>query len=120
MVGNLTFSQRFKLAQLRELNGVEHHRVMKQSACDHQLGDSPLRGVFKAVNPKTPRGKRRGWMQLAKFLTLARGGENISLDIPFYRIPLASEGATLSFWDASSNKDVFRIPVADGCHHCCS
>lgn len=90
MVGNLTFSQHFKLAQLRELNGVERHRIMKQSAWDHQLGwDSPLRGVFKAVNPKTLRGKRRGWMQSAKFLTLARGGENISLDIPFYRIPSA-------------------------------
>ena len=34
MVGNLTFSQRFKLAQLRELNGVERHRIMKQSAWD--------------------------------------------------------------------------------------
>ena len=72
--------------QLRELNGVEHHRIMKQSAWDHHLGDSPLRGVFKAVNHETLRGKRRGWMQSAKFLTLARGGENISLDIPFYRI----------------------------------
>lgn len=85
MVGNLRFSQRFKLAQLRELNGVERHRIMKQSAWDQQLGlDSPLRGVFKAVNFKTLRGKRRGWMQSAKFLPLARGGENISLDFPFY------------------------------------
>jgi hypothetical protein len=90
MVGNLTFSQRFKLAQLRELNGVERHRIMKPSAWDHQLRlDSPLRGVFKAVNPKTLSGKRRGWMQSAKFLPLARGGQNFSLDIPFYRIPSA-------------------------------
>ena len=28
-------------------------------------------------------------MQSAKFLTLARGGGNISLDISFYRIPSA-------------------------------
>jgi hypothetical protein len=88
MVGNLAFSQHFKLAQLRELNGVKRHRIMKQSTWDHQLGlDSPLRGAFKAVTPKTLRGKRRGWMQSAKFPPLPRGGENISLDIPFYRIP---------------------------------
>ena len=36
-----------------------------ETAWNHQLGDSPLRGVFKAVNPKTLRGKRRGWMQSA-------------------------------------------------------
>jgi hypothetical protein len=90
MVGNLAFSQHFKLAQLRELNGVKRHRIMKQSTWDHQLGlDSPLRGAFKAVTPKTLRGKRRGWMQSAKFPPLPRGGENISLDIPFYRIPSA-------------------------------
>jgi hypothetical protein len=75
MVGNVQCSQHSKLAQLRELNGVERHRFMKQSACDHQRGlHSPLRGVLKALNPKTPPGERRGWMQSAKFSSPAGGG----------------------------------------------
>src|SRR5215813_14989632 len=59
---------------------------MKQ-AWDYQLElDSRL---AHKVNPKTPRTQKRGWMQSAKLPYLARGGENISLDIPFYRIPLS-------------------------------
>jgi len=84
----LSLSQHFELAQLRELNGVGRHGFMKQ-AWDHQLElDSPLCGAHK-VNSKTPCGQKWGWMQSAKLPYLARGGENISLDIPFYRIPLS-------------------------------
>ena len=69
---------------------------MKQSAWDYQLElDSPLRGAHK-VNPKTPQGKERGWMQSAKLPSPARGGEIISLDIPFYRIPSALTNFSIS------------------------
>jgi Transposase len=48
---------------------------MKRSAWDAFNGGEPQ---------KTLRGKRRGWMQ-SPILGLWGGGENIALDIPFYR-----------------------------------
>ena len=83
----LSFSQRFELAQLRELTASNAHRVMKQ-AWDQLELDSSLCGAHK-VNSKPIVDRNGAWMQSAKLPHLARGGENISLDIPFYRIPLS-------------------------------
>ena len=82
----LSFSQRFELAQLRELTASNAHRVMKQ-AWDQLELDSSLCGAHK-VNSKPIVDRNGAWMQSAKLPHLARGGENISLDIPFYRISL--------------------------------
>ena len=83
----LSFSQRFELAQLRELTASNAHRVMKQ-AWDQLELDSSLCGAHK-VNSKPIVDRNGAWMQSAKLPHLARGGENISLHIPFYRIPLS-------------------------------
>jgi hypothetical protein len=72
MVGNSVSANRFELAQLRELKGVERHRFMKQ-AWDHQLElGSPLRNAHKP-KPKTPCGQKWGWMQSAKTSVSSEG-----------------------------------------------
>jgi hypothetical protein len=80
MVGNLAFANTPRLAQLRELNAVGRHCFMKRSARNHQLGlHSPLRGALNPVKLKTPRGKRRGWMQSDPIPGLRRGEGQIFL-----------------------------------------
>ena len=57
-------------------------------AWDQLQLDSSLCGVHK-LNSKPIVDRNGAWMQSAKFPYLARGGENISLDIPFYRIRIS-------------------------------
>jgi hypothetical protein len=68
----LSFSQRSKLAQLQELNGVERHRFMKQSAWDHQLDFAAMRRV-KAVKTKTSPWKETGLDAIGQFPASAEG-----------------------------------------------
>src|SRR5262245_22561622 len=81
----LSFSQRFELAQLRELTASNAHRVMKQ-AWDQLELDSSLCGAHK-VNSKPIVDRNGAWMQSAKLPHLAREGKIFLLTSLFIGSP---------------------------------